>query len=48
MTYQLLQLNLAPNGVWLLSYGCTILGIFIHKSEAISAFNKRKRQIKGE
>lgn len=48
MAYQLLQLNLAPNGIWLLSYGCTILGRFIHKSEAIRAFNQRKWQLKGE
>ena len=48
MTYGNLQLNLAPNGSWVLSYGVTILGSFIHKAEAISAFNKRKWQLKGE
>nr|DAR34967.1 MAG TPA: hypothetical protein [Caudoviricetes sp.] len=48
MTYNNLQLNLAPNGSWVLSYGCTVLGYFIHKAEAISAFNKRKWQLRGE
>lgn len=48
MTYGNLQLNLAADGCWLLSYGITILGRFISKSNAISAFNKRKWQLKGE
>nr|DAK36345.1 MAG TPA: hypothetical protein [Caudoviricetes sp.] len=48
MTFGNLQLNLASNGIWLLSYGCTVLGSFIHKSEAIRAFNQKKWQLKGE
>ena len=48
MTFHQLQLNLTPNGSWILTYGVTVLGYFIHKAEAISAFNKRKWQLKGE
>lgn len=43
MSYKTLQLSLAPNGVWVISYGTTEVATFIRQSEAVAEFLKMKR-----
>ena len=45
MSYKTLQLNLAPNGVWVISYGATQVASFIRQGEAVAEFLKLKREI---
>lgn len=45
MQFQTLQLNLAPNGVWVISYGATQVATFVRQGEAVAEFLKLKREI---
>lgn len=45
MSYKTLQLNLAPNGVWVISYGATHVATFVRQGEAVAEFLKIKRSL---
>lgn len=45
MSYKNLELNLAPNGVWVISYGTAQVASFIRQGEAVAEFLKMKRSL---
>ena len=45
MSYKNLELNLAPNGVWVISYGVTKVASFVRQGEAVAEFLKMKREL---
>lgn len=45
MQFQTLQLNLAPNGVWVISYGAAQVASFIRQGEAVAEFLRMKRSL---
>ena len=45
MQFKNLELSLAPNGVWVISYGTTEVATFIRQSEAVAEFLKMKRSL---
>ena len=45
MQFQTLQLNLAPNGVWVITYGTTQVASFVRQGEAVAEFLRMKREI---
>lgn len=45
MSYKNLELNLAPNGVWVITYGTAQVASFIRQSEAVANFLKMKREL---
>ena len=45
MSYKNLELNLAPNGVWVISYGVTKVASFVRQGEVVAEFLTLKREI---
>lgn len=45
MQFKGLQLNLAPNGVWVISYGTTQVASFVRQGEAVAEFLRMKRSL---
>lgn len=45
MSYKNLELNLAPNSVWVITYGTTQVASFVRQSKAVAEFLKLKREI---
>ena len=45
MQFKELQLNLAPNGVWVITYGTAQVATFVRQGEAVAEFLKLKREI---
>ena len=45
MQFKNLELNLAPNGVWVISYGATQVATFVRQGEAVTEFLKMKRDL---
>ena len=45
MQFKNLELNLAPNGVWVITYGTTQVTTFVRQSEAVVEFLKLKRSL---
>lgn len=45
MSYKNLNLNLAPNGVWVITYGATQVATFVRQGEAVTKFLKMKRKL---
>lgn len=45
MSYKTLQLNLASNGVWVISYGTAQVATFVRQGEAVAEFLRMKRSL---
>ena len=45
MQFKTLELNLAPNGVWVISYGAAQVASFVRQGEAVTEFLKMKRSL---
>ena len=45
MQFKDLELNLAPNGVWVITYGTAQVATFVRQGEAVAEFLKLKREI---